>query len=73
MWNSFFERSSDNSRYLIICHSPGVIHFRNVLLDYPPELHDRILVVAIAPGGYIYQEVVHRLYVIEQKIETQFR
>lgn len=30
------------------------IHVRNGLLGYPKELRDRISVVAIAPGGYIY-------------------
>ena len=36
------------------CHSQGVIHVRNALIDYPEELRQRILVVAISPGGYIY-------------------
>jgi RHS repeat-associated protein len=61
MWNDFFARSSKNSRYLMICHSQGAIHVMNALLDYPPELRDRILVVAIAPGGYIYRESCHRV------------
>ena len=47
----------------MICHSQGALHVRNALLDYPPELRERILVVAIAPAAYIYQEtcaqVVH--------------
>lgn len=28
----------------------------NALLDYPPELQKRILVIAIEPGAYIYRE-----------------
>ena len=28
----------------------------NALLNYPPELRERILVVAIAPAAYIYKE-----------------
>jgi len=56
MWNSYFERTSVNSRILVICHSQGAIHVRNALLDYPPELQQRILVVAIAPAAYIYPE-----------------
>ena len=40
----------------MICHSQGAIHVRNALLDYPPELRERILVVAIAPAAYIYQQ-----------------
>ena len=56
MWNGFFEKSSANAKFLMICHSQGAIHVRNALLDYPPELRERILVVAIAPAAYIYQE-----------------
>lgn len=63
MWNTFFEKSSADSKYLMICHSQGAIHVRNALLGYPPELRERISVVAIAPGGYIPSEscgsVVH--------------
>lgn len=54
MWNAFFENSSSNSQYLMICHSQGATHTRNALLDYPDELRKRIHVVAIAPGSYIY-------------------
>lgn len=56
MWNSFFEKNYGDSKFLMICHSQGAIHVRNALLDYPPELRERILVVAIAPAAYIYQE-----------------
>lgn len=56
MWNSFFEQNSVNAKFLMICHSQGAIHVRNALLDYPPELRARILVVAIAPASYIYKE-----------------
>ena len=55
MWDSFFEKSSASAKFLMICHSQGAIHVRNALLDYPPELRKRILVVAIAPAAYIYQ------------------
>ena len=40
----------------MVCHSQGAIHVRNALLDYAPELRERIIVVAIAPGAYMYQE-----------------
>lgn len=63
MWNDFFERSSSNATFLIICHSQGAIHVRNALLIYSPEFRARIHVIAIAPGGYIHPEscgkVVH--------------
>jgi len=56
MWNSYFEKSAIDAKFLMIAHSQGVIHTMNALLDYPPNLRERILVVAIAPGGYIYKE-----------------
>ncbi|MCH9628216.1 MAG: hypothetical protein S4CHLAM2_18720 [Chlamydiales bacterium] len=63
MWNSFFEKSSIDAKFLMVCHSQGVIHVRNALLDYPLALRERIIVVAIAPAAYIYQatcaQVVH--------------
>ena len=40
----------------MICHSQGALHVRNALLDYPPELRNRILAVGIAPAGYVYHE-----------------
>ncbi len=62
MWNTFFEKSSATAKFLMICHSQGAIHVRNALLDYPSELRNRILVVAIAPGAYIYQESCARVF-----------
>ncbi len=63
MWNSFFEKSSVNAKFLMVCHSQGAIHVRNALLDYPPALRKRIIVVAIAPAAFIYQatcaQVIH--------------
>jgi RHS repeat-associated protein len=56
MWNNFFERGSARAKFLMVCHSQGVIHVRNALLDYPPELRERIIVVAIAPGAYVYRQ-----------------
>jgi pimeloyl-ACP methyl ester carboxylesterase len=56
MWNSFFEISSADAKFLMVCHSQGAIHVRNALLDYPPDFRERILVLAIAPGAYIYKE-----------------
>lgn len=56
MWNNFFDRNSTTAKFLMVCHSQGAIHVRNALLDYPPELRNRILVVAIAPAGYIHRE-----------------
>lgn len=62
MWNSFFEKSSANAKFLMVCHSQGAIHVRNALLDYPPELRERILVVPIAPAAYIYKETCAKVF-----------
>lgn len=41
----------------MFCHSQGAVHIRNALIDYSPELRERIIVVAIAPGAYVYKEI----------------
>ncbi len=56
MWNDFFSKASSDAYLLHICHSQGAIHTCNALLDYPPELRQRILVVAVAPAAYIYSD-----------------
>ena len=56
MWDSFFNNSSSDAKFLQICHSQGAIHVRNGLLSYSPERGERILVVAMAPGAYVYEE-----------------
>lgn len=61
MWNSFFETRSAAAKMLMYCHSQGALHVRNALLDYPPELRERITVVAIAPGAYIYRRTCAQL------------
>lgn len=74
MWNNFFSRSSADAIFLMICHSQGAIHTRNALLDYPEHLRNRIIVVAIAPGAYIYPEtcaqVIH--YRVARDIVPRF-
>ena len=55
-WNNFFENSGPDSLLLHICHSQGAIHTRNALLSYPEELRKRIVVIAVAPGAYIYKD-----------------
>jgi hypothetical protein len=58
MWDNFFDKSSENARFLMIGHSQGVIHMRNALLDYPLERSSRIFAVGLAPAAYIYDETV---------------
>lgn len=59
-WNDFFTENWDNNAvFLMICHSQGAIHTRNALLTYPPELRNRIRVIAIAPAAYIDDDLCH--------------
>lgn len=60
-WNDFFENSSSDAKLLMIPHSQGNIHQMNGLLDYDERGRERILVVAIAPGGYSYRETCGQL------------
>lgn len=59
-WNAFFKNAGGKELYLQICHSEGAILVRNALLRYPEHLRKRIIVVAIAPGAYISQEMCYR-------------
>ncbi len=54
-WNDFFKDGYKDVNYLQICHSQGAVNVRNALIDYPEELRKHIDVLAIAPGGYIFQ------------------
>ncbi|MFZ0564607.1 MAG: RHS repeat-associated core domain-containing protein [Chlamydiales bacterium] len=73
IWNNFFEKNSASARFLMVCHSQGAIHMRNALLDYPPELRERITVVAIAPAAYLYQEAcAHVVHIRNESIIRDF-
>lgn len=54
-WNDIFKKSA-NAKILQICFSQGAINVTNALLSYDTELRQHISVVAIAPGGYIYEK-----------------
>jgi len=54
-WNDFLDKNPE-AYYLHFCHSRGAIDTRNALLMYSEEKRKRIIVVAIAPAAYIYEE-----------------
>lgn len=60
-WDSFFQRAGSEELYLQICHSEGAILVRNGLMLYPDDLRKKIIVVAIAPGGYIPRDICRRV------------
>jgi hypothetical protein len=61
-WDYFFKHAKKSERFLQFCHSQGAIQVRNALLHYPEERRKRIIVVAIAPGAYIGQEICCKAY-----------
>ncbi len=52
-WDEFFKNNPEDGMIHVICHSRGCVYVRNALRTYPPELRDRIVVTAVAPGAYI--------------------
>ena len=62
-WDAFFQSCKrDDEFFLQFCHSQGAIQVRNALMLYPPELRERIVVVAIAPGAYITQDICGKVF-----------
>lgn len=64
MWDQFFDdpNTGDDEIFLQVCHSQGGIHVTNALHHYPEERRKRIRVVAIAPGGYVPQDISTEAY-----------
>lgn len=56
MWNQYFMVNPDGY-FLQICHSEGAIIVRNALMNYPEDLRNRIIVLAIAPAAYIDKDL----------------
>lgn len=56
-WDTFFSNATEDSSYLQVAHSQGVIQVRNALKSYEPELRKKIHVIAIAPAAYINQNL----------------
>lgn len=59
-WQDFFEKN-DQDRLLQICHSRGAIEVNNALALLPPELKQRIIVVAVAPGRLLSPDAAYRV------------
>jgi len=50
-------KNDPNAKILHVCHSQGALHTRNALNKLPKELRKHIQVVAIAPAGYILEDL----------------
>jgi hypothetical protein len=63
-WEEFHQDSLGNSKakLLQVCHSQGAIHVRNALENSPPEIQDRIMVVATAPAAIISKKICYRSF-----------
>lgn len=63
-WKKFHELNKDypNAKLLQVCHSQGAIHVRNALEGLPPEIQDRIIVVAIAPAAVVPKKLCFASY-----------
>jgi hypothetical protein len=63
-WTEFHFANNTNSniKYLQYCHSQGAIHVRNALAGLPKEIRDRVIVVAIAPGAIIPDDMCYRSF-----------
>lgn len=63
-WIAFHKenQSRPHAKYLQIAHSQGALHVRNALLLAPPEIRNRIIVVAIAPAGVVPKEYCYNSF-----------
>lgn len=63
-WMQFHEENKDNPdvKYLYFAHSQGTILTMIALSNAPPEIRDRVIVVAIGPAVIIPDELCYRSY-----------
>ena len=59
-WNEHFDKYPDGY-FLQYSHSRGSVDARNAALMYPEHRRNRIVHIAVAPGGYIYSETCARV------------
>lgn len=54
-WEAFHKANAHlpNAKLLQVCHSQGTIDVKNALQACPPEIRDRVMVVAIAPAAVV--------------------
>src|SRR3989344_9052547 len=63
-WTAFHEENRDNpnAKYLQFCYSQGTIEVRNELVNAPEEIRDRVIVVAIAPGAIVPEDICYKSF-----------
>ena len=60
-WKAFHEANANDPdvKFLQFCHSQGTIHVRNALLKAPPEIQNRVKVMAFGPAVIISDETCY--------------
>jgi uncharacterized protein RhaS with RHS repeats len=59
-WRHFILTHGPDEKFLQTCHSGGAIHVKNALLTSPESVRKRIIVIAIAPGAIVLEELCFR-------------
>jgi hypothetical protein len=63
-WSAFHNENLERpeAKYLQFCHSKGAIDVRIALSSLPPEVRNRVIVVALAPAAIISRELCSASY-----------
>lgn len=63
-WTQYHEKFIDNPhvKYFQICHSQGALHVRNALMKAPPEIRNRVIVLAIAPAAVVSKDLCYKSF-----------
>ncbi len=74
-WTVFHETHADkpNDKLLWVCHSQGALHVRNALLNLPPEIRNRVIVIAIAPAAVVPKSLCFKSYNFASEKDIVYR
>ncbi|CCB87956.1 hypothetical protein [Simkania negevensis] len=61
-WRHFILTHGPDEKFLQTCQSGGAIHVKNALLTSPESVRKRIIVIAIAPGAIVPEELCFKSY-----------
>ncbi len=62
VWTRFILTHGPDAKFLQLCYSGGAIHVKNALSTLSERDRQRIIVVAIAPGAIVPDELCYRSY-----------
>jgi hypothetical protein len=63
-WTAFHEKHHNDpeAKLLQFCHSQGATHVKNTLASAPPEIRDRLIVLAVAPASVVPTALCHQSF-----------